>query len=274
MNYNSFDKITVEKLVVYGKHGVFKEENILGQKFEVSLVLFTNTRKAGLFDDLTKSIHYGEVSQRVKEFFDNNVFMLIERVAEELAEELLLSYELLDAVQVKVSKPWAPIGIPVDTVSVEITRGWHKAYVALGSNMGDKKAYLDQAVKKLNDHNLCKVIKVADYIETEPYGGVEQDTFLNSALELDTLLPPEELLALLNKIEAEANRERLVHWGPRTLDLDIIFYDDLVIDTPKLTIPHIDMHNRDFVLKPMVMLAPYYRHPVYNMTMAQLLEKL
>ena len=268
------DQITIEKLTVFGNHGVYPEENKLGQKFLVSLVLYTDTRKAGMNDELESSINYGDVSQYVKQFFEENTFKLIERVAEKLAESLLLRYSLLEKVDVKIEKPWAPIAILVESVGVEISRGWHRAYIALGSNMGDKKDYLDKAVEKLKKHPLCKVIKVADYIQTEPYGGVEQDVFLNSALELRTLLFPEELLALLNQIEAEAGRERTIHWGPRTLDLDILFYDDCVIDTPSLTIPHIDLQNRDFVLIPMVQLAPYYRHPVLNQTMSQLLNQL
>ena len=186
----------------------------------------------------------------------------------------MLNYSLLDQGEVKVEKPWAPIAVPVETVSVKIKRGWHKAYIALGSNMGDKKGYLDEAVEKLKQHPLCQVGKVADYIRTEPYGGVEQDWFLNSALELRTLLYPEELLSLLHKIEAEAGRERTIHWGPRTLDLDILFYDNCVIDTPDLTIPHIDLQNRDFVLIPMAQIAPYFRHPVLGQTMAQLCQLL
>ena len=268
------DKIKIEKLTVFGKHGVYPEENVLGQKFLVSLVMHTDTRKAGMTDELECSINYGEVSQYVKQFFEEHTFKLIEKVAEKLAESLLLRYPLLEKVDVKIEKPWAPIVIPVETVSVEIERGWHTAYIALGSNLGDKKAYLDEAVEKLKNHPLCKVRKVADYIQTEPYGGVEQDLFLNSALELRTLLYPEELLALLNQIEAQAGRERTIHWGPRTLDLDILFYDDCIIDTPSLTIPHIDLQNRDFVLIPMAQLAPYYRHPVLGCTVKQLLEQL
>ncbi|MGN0345331.1 MAG: 2-amino-4-hydroxy-6-hydroxymethyldihydropteridine diphosphokinase [Lachnospiraceae bacterium] len=268
------DKIEIEKLTVFGNHGVYPEENVLGQKFLVSLVLHADTRKAGLTDDLECSINYGDVSRYVKQFFEENTFKLLERVAEKLAESLLLRYSLLEEVDVKIEKPWAPITIPVESVGVEISRGWHKAYIALGSNMGDKKGYLDEAVEKLKNHPLCQVIKVADYIQTEPYGGVEQDVFLNSALELRTLLFPEELLALLNQIEAEAGRERTIHWGPRTLDLDILFYDDCIIDTPSLTIPHIDLQNRDFVLLPMAQIAPYYRHPVLGYTMGQLLDQL
>ena len=268
------DKIAIDKLVVFGNHGVYEAENTLGQKFVVSAVLYVDTRKAGMSDELECSINYGEVSQYIVDFFANNTFKLIESVAEKLAEELLLRYELLEQINLKIEKPWAPIAIPVDSVSVEISRGWHTAYIAIGSNMGDKKGYLDEAVKKLDSHALCKVIKVSDYITTEPYGGIEQDEFLNGALELRTLLYPHELLALLNKIEAEAGRKRTIHWGPRTLDLDILFYDDCVIDTPSLTVPHIDMANRDFVLIPMAQIAPYLRHPVLNYTIGQLLDKL
>lgn len=268
------DQISIEKLVVFGNHGVYPEENALGQKFVVSITLYTDTRKAGRTDDLSCSINYGEVSQFVRQFLEDNTFQLIETAAEKLAEQLLLKYSLLEQVEVKVEKPWAPIAIPVETVSVKIKRGWHKAYIALGSNMGDKKGYLDEAVEKLKQHPLCQVGKVADYIRTEPYGGVEQDWFLNSALELRTLLYPEGLLSLLHKIEAEAGRERTIHWGPRTLDLDILFYDNCVIDTPDLTIPHIDLQNRDFVLIPMAQIAPYFRHPVLGQTMAQLCQLL
>ena len=174
----------------------------------------------------------------------------------------------------KIEKPWAPVAIPVDSVSVEISRGWHRAYIAIGSNMGDKKAYLDEAVEKLKNHPYCKVVKVSDYITTEPYGGVEQDVFLNGALEIKTLLYPAELLALLNRIEAEAGRERTIHWGPRTLDLDILFYDDCIIDSPALTVPHIDMQNRGFVLIPMSQIAPYLRHPVLGCSVGLLLSRL
>ena len=162
----------------------------------------------------------------------------------------------------------------VDTVSVEISRGWHTAYIALGSNLGDKQKYLDDAVQGLADTEDCIVEQVSDYLVTEPYGGVEQDVFLNGALKLRTLLTPEELLDRLHELEQAAHRERIVHWGPRTLDLDILLYDQMIIDTPVLHIPHIDMENRDFVLIPLTELAPYYRHPVLNKTISQLLKEL
>ena len=103
---------------------------------------------------------------------------------------------------------------------------------------------------------------------------MEQDKFLNGVLKLRTFLPVDELLDRLHDLEKAADRKRIIHWGPRTLDLDILFYDNEIIDTEDLHIPHIDMENRDFVLKPMVEIAPYYRHPILNQTMEQLLNKL
>ena len=102
----------------------------------------------------------------------------------------------------------------------------------------------------------------------------DQDDFLNGCLELETLLTPRELLRELNRIEAEAGRERTVHWGPRTLDLDIIFYDDEVIREKDLCIPHVDMHNRQFVLEPLSQIVPYMRHPVYGKTVVEMYESV
>ena len=268
------DKITIKDLEIYARHGVFPEENVLGQKFLVSAVLHTSTRKAGLTDDLTASVHYGEVSHLIKKMLEEHTWKLLEKVAEETAAAILLTYPQVSQVDLTIKKPWAPIGLPLDTVSVEISRGWHTAYIALGSNMGDKEGYLRGAVEKLNEKPDCQVLQVSDFLITEPYGGVEQDDFLNGALVLRTLLSPEELLERLHEIEQEAHRERVVHWGPRTLDLDILLYDDLVLDTPDLHIPHIELHKRDFVLIPLAQLAPWKRHPLLGKTMAELLDNL
>ena len=103
---------------------------------------------------------------------------------------------------------------------------------------------------------------------------MEQDKFLNGMLELKTLLTPEELLDVIHEIEEEAGREHTVRWGPRVLDLDIIMYDALVLDTEQLVIPHVDMQNRDFVLIPLMEIAPALRHPVLNKTVGQLRNEL
>ena len=269
-----FDEIRIEDLEVFANHGVFPEENTLGQKFVVSAVLFTDTRMAGKTDDLTASIHYGEVSAFITEFLQKNTYQLLERAAEELAEALLLEWDRIEKISIEIKKPWAPVRLPLKTVSVKIERGWHIAYIALGSNIGDSKMYLDNAVKALNELPTSKVEVVSEYLVTPPYGVTDQPDFLNGCLKLRTLLYPYELLAELNRIEKEAGRERIIHWGPRTLDLDIIFYDDEIIAEADLIIPHVDMQNRLFVLEPLNMLCPGKVHPVLHRTVAQLRQEL
>ena len=268
------DRIIIKDLETFGYHGVFEEEAFLGQKFIVTAKLFLDTRKAGKSDDLQDSLDYGVACQLIKKIVKTERYQLIERLAEEIAEQLLLTFSLLQSVEVTVKKPWAPVLISMDTVAVSIKRGWHKAYLSIGSNMGDKEGYLDFAIDRLNALLDTKVTAVSDYIVTKPYGDVEQDDFLNGALEIETLKTPEELLETALGIEKEAGRERLIHWGPRTLDIDILFYDDMILMTENLKIPHVEIPKRTFVLEPLVAIAPYHIHPVYNKSVLELFEKL
>ncbi|MCI6560616.1 MAG: 2-amino-4-hydroxy-6-hydroxymethyldihydropteridine diphosphokinase [Ruminococcus sp.] len=274
MNTLTFDEIHIEELEVFANHGVFPEENRLGQKFLISLTMYVDSRIAGKTDCLESSADYGDVCRFMTEFTKANPRRLIEAAAEDLAEAILIRYNILKGVTLELKKPWAPVGLPLKTVSVKITRFRHTACIGLGSNLGDKKTYLDNAVKALDETKGCHVKKVSSYYVTEPYGGVEQDDFLNACLILETLFTPEELLKRLHEIEQAAHRERLVHWGPRTLDLDILLYDDAVIETDDLIIPHSEMHLRSFVLQPLCEIAPNKRHPVLKKTVSQLADLL
>lgn len=258
------DKIIIKDLEVYANHGVLKEENILGQKFLVSAELSVNTRKAGITDALELSVDYGRVCKFIHQFMKENTYHLIEAVAEHLSLALFAHFDLIKSVKLCIKKPWAPIGLPMDYVAVEIERSWHRTYVALGSNMGDKLMYLENAVKAIENDVNCKLLKISDIIVTEPYGPVEQDDFLNGCMMIDTLYTPQELLRFLQRLEQEANRVREVHWGPRTLDLDILLYDDLVTSDDELTIPHPEMHKRAFVLEPLKQIAPNAIHPLLH----------
>ncbi|MFR6432150.1 MAG: 2-amino-4-hydroxy-6-hydroxymethyldihydropteridine diphosphokinase [Waltera sp.] len=273
-NENRKDQIRIEELEVYAHHGVYPEENEKGQHFYVNATLYTNTRPAGMADDLRLSTNYGEVCQFITEFMQQHTFQLIETVVEWTAYEVLQHFPLVQGLDLEIRKPEAPIPLPFGSVSVAIHREWHEAYIAVGSNMGDSRGHIAKALGQLEKHKDIQVTKVSGLLETLPYGGVEQENFVNGMFEIRTLLTPEELLRELHKIEASEGRERKIHWGPRTLDLDIIFYDDLIYSSEDLVIPHVDMENRYFVLKPLSELAPNFRHPITHKTVAQMLAEL
>lgn len=268
------DSIRINSLEVFGHHGVFEEETRLGQKFVVNAELFMDLRHAGLSDDLTMSVHYGEVCRAINEFMKEKNYYLIEAVAEDMAKMLLLKFDKVERVALEIKKPWAPIGLHLEEVAVRIERGWHDAYIGLGSNMGNRKANIEDALMRMGDDDDIVVCEVSGLIETKPYGYEQQDDFINGAAHIKTLYTPGELLRCLNQMEILAGRTRDIRWGPRTLDLDILFYDDMILDSEDLTIPHPDMQNRDFVLKPLDEIASWLRHPVFKKTVNEMLKEL
>jgi 3-oxoacyl-[acyl-carrier protein] reductase len=149
------------------------------------------------------------------------------------------------------------------------------AYLALGSNLGDRAAYLNAAVERMRTEPGIKVQTVSSFWETSPVGGpAGQGAYLNAAAAITTELPPQQLLAALLQIEAELDRVRTTRFGPRTLDLDILLYDNLVLHEDKLTIPHPRMHERSFMLGPLAEIAPGVVHPIFKRTITQLLSEL
>ena len=145
----------------------------------------------------------------------------------------------------------------------------HTAYVALGSNLGDKEANLRKALELLQERSV-EVVKTSSFICTEPYGVTDQPQFLNGVCEVRTSLEPLELLHTLLDIEQEMGRVRLRHWGERNIDLDLLLYEDVVMDIPQLKLPHPDMQNRDFVLLPLAEIASELVHPTLQKTISEL----
>lgn len=268
------DKIVINDLEVFGFHGVFKEEKVLGQKFLISMELELDTREAALTGDLTKSVHYGELCHRVEEEFKKESYDLIETVSENIAQFILCEYALVKAVKVTLKKPWAPIHRSLDTVYIEIYRKWHKAYLGMGSNMGDKEENINDALNIINQSTHTKVIKGSKLITTEPWGYTDQEEFINGACEIKTLLSPKELVKFLLQIESDLKRERIIKWGPRTLDLDVLLYDDLISEDEEIIIPHPRMHLRKFVMEPLAEIAPYAVHPLLRKRIFEINETL
>lgn len=138
--------------------------------------------------------------------------------------------------------------------------------------MGDKLANLKKAIEELEKMEGTKVLKLSSLYKTEPVGGVEQDWFVNAVAEVETGLTPRELLNKLLYIEKNLGRVRDVKWGPRVIDLDILLYDDLVMDEEGLSIPHPYLHERGFVLVPLAEIAPKVIHPKFKKSMTELVE--
>lgn len=270
------DKIIIENLELIAEHGVFKEEKFLGQKFIISVELTTDTREAGKTGNLEASTHYGFVADDIEKLFTSQSFDLIETCAEKIAEMILTKYHLVSEVKVTVKKPWAPIRKYFDFVAVEITRKWHTAYLSLGTNMGDKKKNILDAIENISKLENTKVTAQSTILETEPFGYVEQDMFLNACIEIKTLFTPQELLKKLLEIELEMGRVRIVKWGPRVIDIDILFFDDEVIGEKNLAVPHPWICERMFVLEPLCEIAPNFVHPLERKpitTLKRILEK-
>lgn len=268
------DRIEIRGLEIFAYHGVEEQEKLEGQKFYIDAILYCNLRDSGKSDELNDTINYAIVCEFIDDFLKENRFDLIEAAAEQTVMALLKRMPKLRRVDFTIHKPSAPIGLPFEDIDVSITRMWHKVYLSIGSNMGEKQEYLNHAVESFYDDDSCRVLQISKYIETEPYGPIEQDNFLNGCVELETLYTPQELLTFVNEIESIAGRTREVHWGPRTLDIDIILYDDEIIYEPKLIIPHKEMHKRAFVLVPLNQIAPYAVNPVLNKSVSVLLKEL
>lgn len=268
------DEIRIDDLEIFARHGVYEQEKIDGQIFYVNAILCANLQKAGRSDNLSDSTHYGEVCETIKVVMIENRRNLIEAIAEKITSVIFEKYPLIQKIELEVRKPYAPISIPFRSVSVKLKREWHNVVIAMGANVGNAKQTIEAAFTSINERQEFKDCIMSSVIQTKPYGGIEQEDFFNSVMQCKTYFEPENLLEQLKLIEEEAGRVVTTHWGPRVLDLDIIFYDKLIMETEKLTIPHIDMENRQFVLEPLCQIAPYVRHPITQKTVFQMKEDM
>lgn len=131
-----------------------------------------------------------------------------------------------------------------------------KAYLSLGSNLGDRSDYLNEAIRGLNKQTEIKVCKESSIYETEPWGLADQPVYWNMVLEIETDLEPLNLLYACQQVENDLGRERMIRWGPRTVDIDILLYDNVVSSIVELVLPHPRLEEREFVLAPLREIAP------------------
>ncbi|NDL66548.1 2-amino-4-hydroxy-6-hydroxymethyldihydropteridine diphosphokinase [Anaerotalea alkaliphila] len=256
------DRIIIKGLEVFAFHGVLPEETSMGQKFILDMEVFLDLQSAGLTDRLEGTLHYGHLSREALEAFRKDTCQLIEAAAENVCHALLEGHPQIREILLTVKKPRAPIHLHLEYPAVQVRRKWHRAYVALGSNLGDREETIRQALERMGKERGIRLGRCSTLVETEPVGYLEQGPFINGVVELRTLLEPAVLLEKLQEMENALHRERIIRWGPRTIDLDILLYDDLVLEGGDLIVPHPRMLERGFVMEPLKEIAPYVLHPL------------
>lgn len=283
------DQICVEGIRVRGFHGVLPQERATGQLFVADVVAHVSTRQAAATDNLARTINYSDLADRVAEVLGGDPSDLLETVAEHCARAVL-EFEGVECVDVVIHKPQAPLHVEFADVTVRIRRDlrsgalWAdkrigssagmpddpfsapgagrdefderplqpvRAWIALGGNLGQVDATLRAAVRALERVSGVHVVATSALVKSAAVGGPEQPDYLNAVVQVETALAPRELLAACQGIEVVHGRERTVVNGPRTLDVDIVSFADLVGETSDLVLPHPRAHERAFVLVPM-----------------------
>ncbi len=271
MNKFFEDTIYIKDLEIPAKHGVNDEEKNLARTFLVSIKIGLNFENIN--DDINKTVNYSAICQKVTNWMQQNSFNLLETCAEFMAKNLLQDYPEIISTEVEIKKPGVFLSKTLKYASTKVKRSWHNVFIGIGSNLGNKKENIDKALKLIQNENL-KLIGVSKTYETAPVSDIPQDDYLNCAVEIKTLLSPAALMDFLLDTEKQLHRTREIKWGPRTIDLDILFYDNIICNNKKITIPHPRLHNRLFVLDPMSDLSPHFLHPILNKTILNLKENL
>ncbi|MEP1125564.1 MAG: 2-amino-4-hydroxy-6-hydroxymethyldihydropteridine diphosphokinase [Ilumatobacter sp.] len=255
------DRIDISGLRAVTIVGALPHEREIPQPLKIDLSLEVDLRDAGSSDELDDTVHYGLVADRVVAVVEESKDILLERLVARIADEVL-SFDRVEAIEVELTKLRPPLAVDASTTSVRIrrtradadvpARTVTAAYVALGSNLGDRESFL-----RLGVLGLGHVTAMSSVYETDPVGGPDdQGPYLNMVVEVETSLDPFALLRRCRRIESEAMRQRSVRWGPRTLDVDIIQFGDVRIDSDDLVVPHPRFAERRFVLEPLAEIAP------------------
>lgn len=250
------DKIEICSLEVEACHGVFDFEKTNSQKFIFDARIGVDFTDAAESDNLNDTVSYADVCDLIVKTAKENTYNLIEKLAYECAYRIFEKFERVKSVALDVWKPSAPMEHKFKNAGVSIELERVQSFLSLGSSEGNRQENLQTAIALLNGVRGIKIEKVSSVIETQPYGGVAKNKFLNCAVCVSTFLSPYSLLNKIHEIEKSCGRVRTVKWGDRTLDIDIIFYGDKKIFDEKLTIPHPDYRNRDFVLIPLKEICP------------------
>ncbi|MGN1103456.1 MAG: 2-amino-4-hydroxy-6-hydroxymethyldihydropteridine diphosphokinase [Candidatus Coproplasma sp.] len=254
--------ININGVKVSACHGVLESEKTTPQPFIFDIAIESDISVAAISDEVKDTVDYAEVCTIITEYCKKNSFNLIERLANGAAEAVIKKFPAANAVEVTVHKPHAPIPHPFDDVSVTARVERNEVVLSLGSSEGEKEESLQFAVDRLAKTEGIEVISVSSFIQSSPYGGVAKNIFLNGAVLINTILSPRRLLNIIHEIEAEGGRVRTKRWADRTLDIDIVFFGNKMVQENGLCIPHPDYINRQFVLIPLKQIVPNFVCPL------------
>lgn len=268
------NEIKIDRIKFRANHGVFAFEKEQGQDFYLSINIKTNFEETLFNDDLNNTIHYGYISDDAILFLQENTFDLIETAIYRLSDFLFSKYDQIDELELEIFKPDAPVDLEFKDISVKVRHKRNNVFIALGSSIGKKDDYFDKAIKMLKESEGVYQIRESKRYKSSPLGNAAKEEFLNSVIEIKTILSPLKLLEILNNIEDSLDRKRDIKWGDRTIDLDILFYNNQIICKENLIIPHPEIKNRDFVLKPMIDLNKNFISPIDNKRVIDLYEEL
>ncbi len=256
------DTIFITGVVIHARHGVMDHETEVGQRFVIDLELSADLSESSRTDRLADTVSYSNVVATATAAFKNANYKLLERAAGAVADAILAAFPKISAVKVTVHKPHAPIAAIFEDVGVVLTRTRQtimaNALIALGGNVGDVRATFQKAIANICGMTQAALLARSSDYATPPWGDEQQARFINACIEIETSLDPHALLFTLQKIETKFGRDRAQErrWGPRTLDLDLIAYDDVSMQRPELTLPHPRLFERAFVLVPLAEIAP------------------
>lgn len=252
--------IEIRGLTVFGRHGVLPEEMRLGQKFVIDLDVEAEIDVAVATDDYAHAVCYAALCEKTVELVGGAPFKLIETLADRIAARLLADFPSVTRVGVKVHKPAAPIPHPLSGVSVSIERKrLLPVGFSLGSNLGARESFLHTALTWLGTQEGLEIDAISRFYDSAPWGKADQPGFVNACAIGRTSLSPHALLRLCKEIENRLGRLPGVHWGPRAIDIDLLYLGDRTLRDHVLTLPHPFLHERAFVLVPLAEIAPHQR---------------
>lgn len=262
--------VKITGLEISACHGVLGFEKTIPQPFVFDAEMEIDIAAAATGDDLNKTVNYADVCALIEKKTTERVYNLIETLARECALSVLENFPAVKAIELTVSKPQAPVEQSFRNIGVTCRLCRERVILSCGSSIGDGRAIITAALEKLNGVRGVRIKKVSSFLQTEPYGGVAKNPFVNCAAEAECLLSPWELLEAIHRTEEQAGRVRKVRWEDRTLDIDIIFFGGRIIAKDGLAVPHPDYSNRDFVLIPVKEIAPDFVCPVTRKRMSDL----